>query len=166
MIDRGALLLLRGDASYRGTWRPALDHDAPHAPAALRAVIADYREAIVEGEGVLEDLDDAVGLRDRARAAGLSRVELVVFEVPQPPPPGALPVASEVPAEGLTFAGWDVIEPIEPWASILRDAPISLPRNAFGLLDARADAESLARAHNASGAEDEVLAARIWLAEP
>lgn len=166
MIDRGALLLLRGDGRYRGTWRAALDVGASRAHPALRAVMTAYREALVEGDGVLEDLDEAVALRDRARAAGATEVELVVFEVPQPPPPGALPIAAEAPAEGLTFAGWDVIEPIEPYCSALRDAPESLHRNAFGLLDQRAEAESLARARNASGAEDEAHPARIWLAEP
>lgn len=166
MIDRGALLLLRGDGTYRGTWRAALDVGASTASPKLRAVMTAYREALVEGDGVLEDLDEAVALRDRARTAGLADVELVVFEVPQPPPPGALPVASDAPAEGLTFAGWDVIEPIEPYCSALRDAKDPLSRNRFGLLDARATAESLARARNASGDEDEVQAARIWLAEP
>lgn len=165
MIDRGALLLLRGPDAYRGASRPALDVDGAHAPPALRPVIADYRAALVAGDGVLEDLDEAIALRDRARAAGRPEVELVVFEVPQPPAPGALPLAADSPSEGLRFAGWDVIEPLEPWWSLLRDAKEPLPRNAFGLLDDRAAAESLARAAAVDDPDEAPVAARIWLAE-
>ncbi len=74
----------------------------------------------------------------------------------------ALPLAVEPPAEGLTLVGWDVIELIEPFCSALRDAPESLRRNDFGLLTDRPSAESLARAHNATAPDDEVVAARIW----
>jgi hypothetical protein len=128
--------------------------------------VAAYREALVEGEGVLEDLDEATALLAQAREAGATEAELVVFEIPQPPTPGSLPLLSDVPAEGLTLAGWDVIEGIEPFCSALRDAPDPLRRNAFGLLELRADAESLARARNEAGVEDELHAARIWLATP
>lgn len=166
MIDRGALLLRRGDGGYRGPWRPPLDAVSRGAPPALRRVVDDYRAALLLGDGVLEDLDEAVALRDRARAAGATDVELVVFEAPQPAAPGALPVASDAPAEGLAFAGWDVIEAIEPWCSTLRDATNPLPRNAFGLLDDRAAAEAIAREANAAGPEDELVAVRVWLAEP
>lgn len=166
MIDRGALLLLPGPGAYRGTSRPALDADAARAPAPLRAVIDAYRTAIVEGDGVLEDLDEAIALRDRARAAGLADVELVVFEVPQPPPPGALPVAADAPSAGLRFAGWDVIEPLEPWWSRVRDAVEPLRRNAFGLLDDRAEAESLAASTTVADGDEPLTPARIWLAEP
>ena len=166
MIDRGALLLLRGDGAYRGTWRRALDAHRDARSAALRPLVSAYREALLEGEGVLEDLDLAMEVLQGAKRAGVTEVELVVFEVPQPAPPGALPLAVEPPAEGLTLVGWDVIELIEPFCSALRDAQEPLRRNEFGLLSERAEAESLARARNAEEPEDEVCAARIWLAEP
>lgn len=163
MIDRGALILRQGDGPYRGTWRPALDaHPLARAPA-MHDVAQAYREAIVDGEGVLDDLDLATELLRRARDAGAEDLELVIFEVPQPPPPGALPLAVEAPAEGLRLAGWDVIELIEPFCSALRDAQEALARNEFGLIGDRSQAEALARARNDAGAEDELYAARIWL---
>lgn len=162
MIDRGALLVLRGTTAYRGTWRPALDAHPRAKEPALRAVVREYREALLDGEGVLEDLDLATDLLQRAHDAGITDVELIIFEVPQPTPAGALPLAVEPPAEGFSLAGWDVIELIEPFCSALRDAPESLRRNDFGLLTDRPSAESLARAHNATAPDDEVVAARIW----
>lgn len=164
MIDRGALLLLRVASGYRGAWRPALDAHPRRDDPALRGLVREYREGVVDGDGVLEDLDLALSILARAREAGVGDVELAVFEVPQPAAPGALPLAPEAPAEGLTLAGWDVIELIEPYCSALRDATEPLPRNDFGLLADRAGADALARARNAAEPEDEVYAARIWLA--
>lgn len=163
MIDRGALLLLRVASGYRGAWRPTLDAHPRRDEAAMRELVREYREAVVDGDGVLEDLDLALSILARAREAGVDDVELAVFEVPQPAAPGALPLASEVPAEGLTLAGWDVIEVIEPYCSALRDATEPLSRNDFGLFTDRASADAFARARNAAEPEDELHAARIWL---
>ncbi len=163
MIDRGALIVLRGTTTYRGSWRPALDAHPRAKDPALRAVVREYRDALLDGEGVLEDLDVATDLLQRAHDAGITDLEIMIFEVPQPAPPGALPLAAEAPAEGFTLAGWDVIELIEPFCSALRDAPESLRRNDFGLLADRASADALARAHNATEPDDEAVAARIWL---
>jgi hypothetical protein len=123
-------------------------------PVAIASVGAERDATIVRGEVFRDD-------RPR-RAAGITDLELIIFEVPQPTPAGALPLAVEPPAEGFSLAGWDVIELIEPFCSALRDAPESLRRNDFGLLTDRPSAESLARAHNATAPDDEVVAARIW----
>lgn len=163
MIDRGALIVVRGSAAYRGTWRPALDAHPRAKEPALREVVRAYRDALLDGEGVLEDLDLATDLLQRTHDAGITDLEIMIFEVPQPSPAGALPLAVEPPAEGFSLAGWDVIELIEPFCSVLRDAREALPRNDLGLLPDRASAESLARAHNAAEPDDEAVAARIWL---
>lgn len=163
MIDRGALLLLRDPSGYRGTWRPSLDAHPRAREPALRRLVRGYRDAVVEGDGVLEDLDAALSLLQQSRELGLDELELIVFEAPQPSLPGALPLATEAPAEGLRLAGWDVIELLEPYCSALRDAPNSLQRNEFGLLAERSAAEALARELNAREPDDELHPARIWL---
>ncbi|MBL8681283.1 MAG: hypothetical protein JNK05_19045 [Myxococcales bacterium] len=165
MIDRGALVLAVEPAhTYRGVHRPALD--AVATAKRFSALRARYREALLNGDSVIDDLDVAHSLANEARAAGLA-VEVVVFEVPQEPAPqkGVLPIAPSPPADELALAGYDVIELLEPWCSALVLRGTTLERNARGLLSRRADAEVLAAEHNArEDTEDPVRAVRVWLA--
>jgi hypothetical protein len=165
MIDRGALILARDDRhAYRGVHRPALDAIA--TGGRVRALRERYRAALLEGDSVLDDLDLALNLASDARRAGLS-VDVVIFEVPQEPSParGALPIAPTPPSDELILLGYDVIELLEPWCSVLVLRSTALPRNEHGLLARRADAESIANDHNArEDTEDPARAVRVWLA--
>ena len=165
MIDRGALVLARDDKhSYRGVHRPSLDAVASHKRfARLRQR---YRDALMEGDSVIDDLDEALAIAADARAAALS-VDVIVFEVPQEPMPskGALPIAPSPPADELDFVGWDVIELLEPWCSVLVLRGAAVARNEHGLIARRADAEAIADEHNGrEDTEDPVRAVRVWLA--
>src|SRR4051794_16033813 len=115
MLDRGALVLERAEGrAYRGVHRRPLDA-MPFTGRKGKTLARRYADAIVAGDGVLEDLDEALSMRDAAEAMGLHGLEVIVFEVPQEPLPGprALPVAPTPPAEGLVLLGYDVIELIE-----------------------------------------------------
>jgi|LNFM01.1.fsa_nt_gb hypothetical protein len=164
MIDRGALVLAIEPAhSYRGVHRPALD--AVASARRFASLRARYREALMSGDSVIDDLDVAQALAEEARRGGLA-VEVVVFEVPQESPPtkGALVIAPTPPADELELAGYDVIELLEPWCSVLVVRGTSLERNARGLIARRSDAEALAAEHNArEDTEDPVRAVRVWL---
>lgn len=163
MIDRGALIVARVEGAYRGVHRPSLDAVCPAGKAGA-GLKRRYVDAVVAGDGVLEDLDEAAELLDAARAIRLGDVDLVVFEVPQEPAAaGALPVASPPPAEGLALLGWDVFEPLEPWWSAISKGREGCALNAHGLFDRRADAERLAAALNTDDAEDHVVVGRVWL---
>ncbi len=168
MIDRGALVLARrGTGAYRGTRRTPLDGMA-FTGRTGKQLGRRYTDAVVAGDGVMEDLDEALAVRDEARRLGLD-VEAVVFEVPQTPfvpaGPGRLPLVDAPPAEGLELLGWDVIEPIEPWDSPLAGLPPPVAINVHGLLSTRDEAEVLAAALNAAGGSDEPwVTARIWAA--
>ena len=113
MIDRGALVLGPSPvaASYRGVHRPPLDAQA-FTGRRGRELARRYADAVVAGDGVIEDLDDAITLRGEATAMGIAGLDVVVFELPQEPAPrpGAVPIAFEPPAEGLRLLGYDVIE--------------------------------------------------------
>ncbi|MBL8602490.1 MAG: hypothetical protein JNK72_11260 [Myxococcales bacterium] len=164
MIDRGALVLaVTEEGAYRGVHRQALDAMTLRGAKSQR-VVSEYREALIEGEGVLEDLDQALALRDAA-ARHQCRCEVVVFEVPQEPAPkGGLPVVTAPPAEGLSLLGWDVIETLEPFWSPLAYGVRPPNANDAGLFASRADAE---RYVEGLGPLDEPLsAARVWLATP
>lgn len=162
MIDRGALVLapLEG-SSYKGLRRPPLDGLA-FTGRKGKELARRYVDAVVVGDGVLEDLDEAIALRDAARQMGFE-VDAVVFAVPQTPwSPRALPVVEEAPADDLDPLGWDVIEPLEPWDSPLASAPPA-GVNEHGLLRDRAEAEALAARLNAEAPGDEpYVAARVW----
>ncbi len=171
MIDRGALLLATAaPGTYRGAHRPPLDAWSwKKGPG--RELRDRYREGVVDGEGVLEDLDEALAMRDEALRLRHPGLDVVVFEVPQGDwVPGALPIASEPPADGLTLTGWDVIELVEPfWSPLAKPAPetASETRNDAGLFETRAAAERFAQAYNAAHPDDEPLsAARIWVLTP
>jgi hypothetical protein len=165
MIDRGALVLARdANTSYRGVHRPALDAIA--TAKRFTKLRERYRDALLRGDSVIEDLDEALAFARDARAGSLS-VDVIVFEVPQDPAPakGALPIAPSAPADDLEFVGWDVIELLEPWCSTLVLRGTTLERNAHGLLARRADAEQLSAEHNARpDTEDPTRAVRVWLA--
>lgn len=165
MIDRGALVLARENlGSYRGVHRPALDAIAHEKR--FKKLRERYRKAILKGDSVIDDLDEALALAALAHQGGLE-VDVVVFEVPQEPKPtkGALPIAPTPPAEDLDFVGWDVIELLEPWCSVLVQRGTQLARNEYGLIARRADAEAIADEHNARpDTEDPVRAVRVWLA--
>ncbi len=165
MIDRGALVLARdANTSYRGVHRPALDAIA--TAKRFSKLRERYRDALLRGDSVIEDLDEALAFARDARAGSLS-VDVIVFEVPQDPAPakGALPIAPSAPADDLDFVGWDVIELLEPWCSTLVLRGTTLERNAHGLLARRADAEQLSAEHNARpDTEDPTRAVRVWLA--
>lgn len=164
MIDRGALVLAAPErGAYRGLRRRPLDGLA-FTGRKGRDLARRYAQAVVEGEGVLEDLDEAIALRAEALKMGFRDVDVVVFAVPQTPwNPKALAVVEPAPAEDLEFLGWDVIEPIEPWDSPLAAESPPVPVNAFGLLDDRAGAEALAERTNATAPGDEpFVAARVW----
>jgi hypothetical protein len=164
MIDRGALVLGRDAAhAYRGVHRPALDAIAlAKRSSSLRKR---YRDALIDGDSVIDDLDLAVELAVDARKASLS-VDVIVFELPQEPAParGVLPIAPSPPSDELVLLGYDVIELLEPWCSALVLRGTTLARNEHGLLARRADAEQLAAEHNArEDTEDPVRAVRVWL---
>lgn len=167
MIDRGALVVLtREGAAYRGAHRTPLD-GAQFTGRKGKALGRRYTDAVIAGNGVLEDLDEAIELCREARSIGIA-CEVIVFEVPQTAyVPGALPVVDAPPAEGLSLLGWDVIEPIEPWDSPLtKSAELPAGLNANGLFATRREAESFAASANASEASDEPrVAARVWLSE-
>lgn len=164
MIDRGALVVTRpAGAVYRGVHRASLD--AAHFTGRKgKELAARYREWIVAGEGVLEDLDEAIELRDAAEKIGVTGLEVIVFEVPQepPPPPRGLPIAPVPPAEGLILLGWDVIEVIEPfWSPLAQPAATDL--NEHRLFTDRASADAFAQNWNATHAdEDPLVPVRVW----
>ncbi len=164
MIDRGALVLAPApQGPYRGVHRPPLDGLA-FTGRKGKDLARRYVGLVVEGEGVLEDLDDAIALRDDARKMGFTDLDVVVFVVPQVPwVPKGLPVLEAPPADDLEPLGWDVFEPIEPWHSPLAgDAP-SVPVNAFGLLEDRGAAEALAaRTNDDSPGDEPYVTARVW----
>ena len=82
MIDRGALVLAHAESQrYRGARRASLDGMSLRGSGS-GALKARYREAVVAGEGVVEDLDEAIDMADHARRLGAT-VDVVVFEVPQ-----------------------------------------------------------------------------------
>lgn len=168
MIDRGALVLeaVLGGA-YRGVCRPAVD-GWKWRKGKGRLLSERYRDSVVDGEGVIEDLDDAIEIRDEAVRLGHPGVDVVVFEVPNGPwAPGSLPVATEPPAEGLQLLGWDVFELMEPWWSPLGKGADDVDRtrlNASGLFPGRGAAEEyIARYTERSPDEEPLVAARIWL---
>ena len=166
MIDRGALVLARAaEPSYRGVHRSALD-SAAFTGRKGKDLAARYRDGVVAGEGVLEDLDEAIALRDVADKIGVTGLEVIVFEVPQEPMPVArgLPLAPVPPAEELILLGWDVIEVIEPfWSPLAQPSEEAPAVNAHGLLADRATADAYARAWNAAHADEEPLVAvRVW----
>lgn len=168
MIDRGALVLeavLAG--AYRGVCRPAVDAWAWRKGKG-RLVSERYREGVMDGEGVIEDLDEALEIRDEANKLGHPGVEVMVFEVPNGPwVPGSLPVATEAPAEGLRLLGWDVFELMEPWWSPLGKGADDVDRsrlNDSGLFAGRGAAEEyIARYVERCPDEEPLVAARIWL---
>jgi hypothetical protein len=163
MIDRGALVLAHAESQrYRGARRASLDGMGLRGSGS-GALKARYREAVVAGEGVVEDLDEAIDMADHARRLGAT-VDVVVFEVPQGAAvAGALPVVSPAPAEGLTLLGWDVLEPIEPfWSPLAAEELHAAGLNAHGLFDTRAAAESFAAA-GTWDVDEPLVAARIWL---
>ncbi len=177
MIDRGALLLRWNPAvPYRGLHRTPLD-GAPAPDARVARLYARYREALASGDGVLEDLDDALTMRLQAERAGARDVEVIVFEVPQERAqrPGALPIATAAPAAELELLGYDVCELMEPWWSCVRagaceDGGTNTMQsassvNAHGLLESRQQAERCAAAWNARAETDEqVSAVRVYRA--
>jgi hypothetical protein len=163
MIDRGALVLAPAESPYRGLRRKPLDGLAWTGRKG-KDLARTYAQRIVEGDGVIDDLDDAIAMRDAARAMGFGGVDVVVFAVPQTPwNPKGLPVAEPAPADDLELLGWDVIEPIEPW-----DSPLARPGhgedvNAHGLLSDRSTAERLAARTEAETPGDEPwVAVRVW----
>ncbi len=172
MIDRGALILGRREGQrYRGIRRETLDGMTLRGSGS-GALRARYREAVVAGEGVVEDLDEALDMADHARRLG-AEVEVVVFEVPHAQEAagvgpgsgvrGALAVLSPPPAEGLLCLGWDLVEPIEPWWSPLSADPAPDARlNPYGLFDTRAEAERFA-AVGPWDLDEPLVAARIWV---
>lgn len=164
MIDRGALVLARtAHETYRGPHRTPLD-GLEFTGRKGKDLARRYAVAVVEGEGVLEDLDEAVSLLHEARALNVGPIEAIVFEVPQTPMGrGVLPVHEPPPADDLTFLGWDVIEPMEPYFSPLAAGSAGHKVNDHGLLATRAEAESLA-AKMTAGSDDETpyVACRVW----
>lgn len=164
MIDRGALVLAPTEGSvYQGLRRRPLDGLAWTGRKG-KDLARSYAQRVVEGDGVLDDLDDAIAMRDAARAMGFAGVDVVVFAVPQVPwSPRALPVVEEAPAEDLEFLGWDVVEPMEPWDSPLAREGHGEAVNARGLLDERGAAERLAAKVEAETPGDEPwVAVRVW----
>jgi hypothetical protein len=169
VIDRGALVLESPVAgAYRGVCRRPLDAWIWRHKGKGRVLNERYRDSVVDGDGVIEDLDEALALRDEALKLGHPGVDVVVFEVPNGPwVPGSLPVATEAPAEGLVLLGWDVFELMEPWWSPLgknADDVDPAKLNANGLFPGRAAAEEyVARYTERCPDEEPLLAARIWL---
>lgn len=164
MIDRGALVLAPSTkGAYRGVNRPPLDGLA-YTGRKGKELARRYAAHIVEGDGVLEDLDDAIGMREEARRMGFTDLDVVVFVVPQTPwNPKGLPVVEAAPADDLEALGWDVFEPLEPWCSALASETPVAGANAYGLLDDRASAETLAAKLNVEAPGDEpYVAALVW----
>lgn len=164
MIDRGALVLaLYEKGSYRGVHRKPLDGLA-FTGRKGKELARRYAAHLVEGDGVLDDLDDAIALRDEATRMGFRDLDVVVFAVPQTPwNARALPLADDAPADDLEPLGWDVIEPIEPWHSPLAAASAPVAVNTFGLCETRGEAETLAARINAESPGDEAyVTARVW----
>jgi hypothetical protein len=164
MIDRGALVLAPFvGGAYRGVYRTPLDGLA-YTGRKGKELARRYAAHIVEGDGVLEDLDDAISLREEAKRMGFHDLDVVVFVVPQTPwNPKGLSVLEEPPADDLEALGWDVFEPIEPWNSPLATEDPTWPVNAFGLLEDRGAAETLAAKLNEESPGDEpYAAARVW----
>ncbi len=167
MIDRGALVLELPAEGYRGVHRRPLDA-MPFTGRKGKDLGRRYTAGILEGDGVLEDLDEALSLRDAVRGIGLA-VEVVVFEVPRvDSAPGGLEVIATPPAEGLSLLGWDVFESMEPWWSPISSAPRDATRNAAGLFATRREAERYLDAWAADPAnetDEPMVVARIWVAE-
>ncbi|MDP3276106.1 MAG: hypothetical protein Q8Q09_12980 [Deltaproteobacteria bacterium] len=160
MIDRGALIVASATGHYRGVHRAPLDAiSSEKRHAKLRS---QYREALAEGDCVIDDLDVAIALAKSAREAKLD-VEVIVFEVPQEPfVRGALPIVIAPPENELVFLGYDVIEVIEPFVSLLSVHALA-GVNPHGLFAARAAAETIASVHNAEpSTEDRAVAVRVW----
>jgi hypothetical protein len=165
MIDRGALVLAPyPDGAYRGVHRAPLD--AQHFTGRRGRDLAErYRDAIVAGDGVIEDLDEAIDLLAAGSKIGLEGLEVIVFEIPQEPAPAprALPIAPTPPAEGLELLGYDVIEPLEPYWSPLATATPPCPVNEHGLMVRRAEADAFVQQYNARPeTEDPLVAVRVW----
>lgn len=168
MIDRGALVVATptGGSPYRGVNRPPLDGQR-FTGRTGKELAQRYRSVIVAGEGVIEDLDEAIALRMAAVKIGVT-VEVIVFELPQEPRPreGALPVASTPPAEGLELLGYDTIEPLEPFWSPLAVATGSMGNartNEHGLFGGRAEADAFRTIWSKTHPNDEALeAVRVW----
>ena len=79
MIDRGALVLaLQG--TYRGLHRTPLD-GMTFTGRKGRSLAERYTRAVIAGDGVLEDLDEAIALRDQARKLGLAVEILNPFQM-------------------------------------------------------------------------------------
>lgn len=168
MIDRGALILaLADDRRYRGLHRKPFDA-LTFTGRRGRELGQRYAAAIVAGEGVVEDLDEALALRAAAEKIGIHDLDVIVFEVPQEPKPAprALPIAPAPPADGLEFMGYDVVEAIEPYFSPLATPDERTGSNAHGLIATREDAEVFAESLNATAREDPFVAVRVWLAHP
>lgn len=169
MIDRGALVLATGlEGAYRGVCRPALDAWTWRHKGKGRLLSDRYRDHVLDGEGVIEDLDEALSLREEALRLGHPGVDVIVFEVPNGPwVPGALPVATDPPAEGLVLLGWDAFELMEPWWSPLGKGADDVDRaalNTNGLFPGRGAAEEYIARYTARCPDEEPLvAARIWL---
>ncbi|TAK26518.1 MAG: hypothetical protein EPO40_20705 [Myxococcaceae bacterium] len=170
MIDRGALVLEAAlqEGAYRGVCRPALDNWKWNHRGKGRALNERYRDNVLEGDGVIEDLDEALALRDEAHKLGHPGVDVIVFEVPNGPwVPGSLPVATTPPAEGMVLLGWDAFELMEPWWSPLGKGADDIDRsqlNANGLFPGRGAAEEYAARYAGLHPDEEPLvAARIWL---
>lgn len=164
MIDRGALVLSRApNERYRGAHRTPLD-GMQFTGRKGRDLGRRYASAVVAGDGVLEDLDEAIAFMHEARELGLGALEVIVFEVPQTPfVRHSLPVIEAPPAEDLALLGWDVIEPIEPYFSPLSSGDAGQKPNDYGLLATRAEAEALAASLNRESPGDEdYVAARVW----
>ncbi len=163
MIDRGALVLaLRG--SYRGLHRTPLD-GMTFTGRKGRSLAERYTHAVIAGDGVLEDLDEAIALRNEARKLGLA-VEAVIFDIPHEPRPPSdrviLPVVDTPPVPEAVLLGWDVVEALEPWDSLLTDGKPELALNAHGLLNNRVAAETLAAGINAQAPEEPWVPVRVW----
>jgi len=166
MIDRGALILApREGSAYRGMFRPTLDGLHLTGKKA-RAMGKAYTDAIVAGEGALDDLDQAISLCFQATKMGIS-VEVIVFEVPQDTwDPKKLPILFNPPSEGLHLLGYDIVEGIEPYFSLLTQT-VQFPLNEHGLLTQRAEAEQIAKTYNEKdNLEDSVFVTRIWALTP
>ena len=166
MIDRGALVVARIEGeTYRGVHRLALDAQ-PFTGKRGRELGQRYRDAIVAGDGVIEDLDEAIALCEAATKIGVEKLEVLVFEVPQEPAPraGSLPIAAPQPAEGLVLLGWDAIEMLEPFWSPVAAGKCEAARNEHGLMPDRAAADAFVSGWNRAHAdEDPVVAVRVWV---
>ena len=164
MIDRGALVLApKAGLAYRGVNRTPLDGLA-YTGRKGKELARRYAAHIVEGDGVLEDLDDAISMREEAKRMGFTDLDVVVFVVPQTPwAPKSLPVLEAPPAEDLEPLGWDVFEPLEPWCSPLAVETPPSAVNSYGLLDDRGAAETLAAKLNDESPGDEpYVTALVW----